>query len=78
VSVKLWPAIVSEVLRCVLAVLAATASVTLPLPLPLLPFATVTHDAGLVAVQAQLVPAVTVTVVVSPPDAAVLLPGLIA
>ncbi len=64
--------------RTVPPVLAATVSVTLPLPLPLLPFAMVTHDALLVAVQAQLDPAVTLTVVVSPPAAAVRLPGWIA
>jgi hypothetical protein len=77
VTAKVWPAIVSEVLRSAPLVLAATVSVTVPLPLPLLPFAMVIHEAVLVAVQSQVVAAVTDTVVVSPPASAVLLAGLI-
>src|SRR5687767_11945206 len=76
--VKVCPAIVSVVPRCVPPVLAATVSVTLPLPLPLAPFTMVTHDVVVVAVQAQLAPAVTLTVMLSPPAATVLLAGLIA
>lgn len=48
--------------------LAATVNVTVPLPLPLAPDTTVVHVAPLVAVHAQLVPLVTVTV--PPPPAA--------
>jgi hypothetical protein len=66
------------VLREVVAVFAATVSVTLPLPVPLLPFGKLTQDAVFEAVQAQPAPAVTLTVVDSPVAAEVLLAGLMA
>jgi hypothetical protein len=75
--VNACPAIVSVLLRCVVPVFAATVNITLPSPLPLLPLAIVTHDALFVEVQAQLWPAVTLTVADSPPAAAVLFAGLI-
>jgi hypothetical protein len=47
-------------------VFAAIATVTVPLPVPAAPALMVSHDALLVAFQAQVLPAVTLTLVVSP------------
>jgi hypothetical protein len=57
---------VTELLRCVVAALAATVTVTLPLPVPLLPFVMVSQLVPLAAVQSHPLPAVTATVVDSP------------
>ena len=48
--------------RAVVAVLAATVIAAVPLPLPLAPLVIVSHDALLVAVQAQPARLVTATV----------------
>lgn len=62
VTVKLFPAMVRTADRCVVPVWAATENPTVPLPLPVAPLEIVTHDAPLVAVQAQPAPVVTLTV----------------
>ena len=46
--------------------LAATATLTVPLPVPLPPALTVSHAALLVELHAQVLPAVTATLAVSP------------
>lgn len=66
VTVNGWPAISIVPVRCDSPVLAATAIVTLPSPVPDPPALTVSHDALLVVVQAQALPAVTETDVDSP------------
>jgi hypothetical protein len=76
--VNVCPAIDTDPVRCVVAVLAATRMVDVPFPEPLPPAVTEIHDAPPVAVHAQPFPAVTVTVDVSPAAATVLLAGLIA
>ena len=60
---KVWPAIVAVPLRDDVAVLAATDSATVPLPEPFAPLVIVSHDALLVAVQAQPARLVTDTLV---------------
>ena len=65
------PAIVSVPVREVPAVLAATLNPTVPLPVPLAPDVTEIHDALLVAVRAQ--PVVPVTVTLAEPPAEVML-----
>ena len=60
---NVWPAIVTEPVRCA-PVLAATATLTLPLPVP--PALTVSQAALLVELQAQVLAVVTATLVVSP------------
>ena len=65
-TVKLCPAIVNVADRAVVPVFAATLNATEPLPVPLAPLVIVTHVTGLVAVQAQPVAAVTLTVPVPP------------
>ena len=60
VTVNVCPAMVSVPLRCA-PVFAAAVYETLPLPVPLAPFVIESHDALLVAVQAQPAAAVTVT-----------------
>jgi hypothetical protein len=67
VTVKVWPAIVNVPVRLVLAVFAAALKVTDPVPLPVAPDVTVSQPAALLAVHAQPVAAVTVTL---PVDAA--------
>jgi hypothetical protein len=61
-----WPAMVALPVRAVVPVLAATFIVTGPLPVPLAPLVMVSHAALLVAVQAQVEAAVTLTVSISP------------
>jgi uncharacterized protein YhhL (DUF1145 family) len=63
------PPTVTVPVRVVVAVLAATLNVTEPFPDPLAPAVTVIHEALLVAVQLQPLPAVTV-IVPEPPVAA--------
>ena len=58
VTAKVWPAMVIVPLRWA-PVLAATATLTLPLPVPVAPALTVSQAALLVALQAQVLPAVT-------------------
>ena len=57
---------------------AATATLTVPLPVPVVPLLTVSHAALLVAPQAQVLPAVTLTLVVSPAAGEVRVVGAIA
>jgi hypothetical protein len=78
VTLKLLPAIVTVAVRGDVAVFAATVRLTEPLPDPEAPDATTIHETGLVAVQLQPVPAVTVTLTDSPAATAFLLPGLMA
>ena len=59
-------------------VLAATATLTLPLPVPVAPALTVSQAALLVALQAQVLPAVTATLVASPAAGEVRVVGAIA
>jgi hypothetical protein len=70
------PAMVTAPVRCVIALFAVTRMVAVPFPEPLLPEVTVIHETPLVAVHAQPLPAVTATVVVSPPVTTALLAGL--
>ncbi len=77
VTVKVWPAMVIVPLRWA-PVLAATATLTLPLPVPVAPLLTVSHVALLVALQAQVLPAVTATLVASPAAGEVRVVGAIA
>jgi hypothetical protein len=77
VTVNVWPAIVTDPVRSLVAVLAATRIVAVPLPEPLAPDVTEIHDVPLVADHEQPVPAVTATVVVSPAATIVLLAGVI-
>jgi hypothetical protein len=65
--VKLRPAIVSAVVRVVVAPFAATFTVTPPLPVPPVPV-NVAHASPMAAVQEQPLPAVTATVT-DPPSA---------
>jgi hypothetical protein len=74
-ALKLLPAIVTVVLRGVPAVFAAALSVTVPLPDGFAGAVTVSHDAGLLAVQLQPDGAVTVTFIASPPVANAFEPG---
>jgi hypothetical protein len=67
--VNVWPATVTVPVRPA-PVLAATLNATEPFALPLAPEVTVTQPSLLLAVQAQPLPADTVTVPV-PPDAAI-------
>jgi hypothetical protein len=79
VTENVWPAIVSEPLRCVAFGFAAALNATVPVPLPLAPLVTVSHDVLLLTpVHAQ--PASVVTVVEPVPPAATTdwLVGLIA
>ena len=71
VTVTVCPAMVRVPVREVVAVLAATLRLTVPLPEPLAPAVTVIQVALLVAVHAQPVPAVTVTLL-GPPAAVAL------
>ena len=64
--------------RPVVAVFAATLIVTVPLPLPLAPLEIVSQAALLLAVQAQLLGVVTLTVLDSPVATALPEAGLIA
>ena len=66
VTVKAWPAIVSVPVRESELLLAATVKPTLPSPVPLAPLAIEIHDAPLLAVQLQPVPAATDAVDESP------------
>ena len=68
VTVRVWPAIVTEPVREDVDVFAATESETVPFPVPDAPEVTEIQDAVLDAVQLQ--PEVPVTVaVIGPPDA---------
>ena len=60
--VTVWPATVNVPVRAVPVVLAATLNVTEPMPDPLAPAVTVIQDVVVVAVQAQDVPEVTLSV----------------
>jgi hypothetical protein len=64
--VNVWPPIVTVADRWLVAVLAAALKATVPAPLPLAPDVTVSHAALLLAVQAQPLGAVTVTVPLPP------------
>ena len=75
VTLKLWPAIVTDPVRCAVPVFAAT--VTLTLPLPVLPDPTVNHAALLVVLHAHVLPVVTATATLSPPAGDVRLVGAI-
>ena len=61
-TVTVWPATVNVPVRAVPVVLAATLNVTEPMPDPLAPAVTVIQDVVVVAVQAQDVPDVTLSV----------------
>ena len=61
VTVKVIPATLSVPVRADVAVFAAAEKLTVPFPLPDVPAVTVSHDAPLVAVQAQPVAALTLT-----------------
>ena len=77
-TVKVWPAMVIVPLRWA-PVLAATATLTLPSGrVPVAPLLTVSHAALLVALQAQVLPAVTATLVASPAAGEVRVVGAIA
>ena len=76
VTLNVWPAIVTDPVRCAVPVFAATVTLTVPLPVP--PEPTVTsHAALLVAVHAQVLPVVTATATLSPPAGEVRLVGAI-
>jgi hypothetical protein len=66
VTVNSRPAIVSEPVRDVALVLAATTKLVVPLPVPAVTPDTEIHDELLSAVQAHPVPVVTVTVTLPP------------
>jgi hypothetical protein len=66
VTLNVFPAIVSVAERDELVVFAATVKPALPPPLPEAPLVIVTHEAALVAFQAQPLPVVTVTEPVPP------------
>jgi hypothetical protein len=66
VTVNVCPAIITDPVRSAAPLLAATLMVAVPLPVPRLPEGTVIHEAPLVAVHAQPLPAVMPTVIVSP------------
>src|SRR4051812_5752488 len=70
VTVKVFPAIVSDPIRAVVSVLAATEYATVPLPVPDAPLVSVSHASLLKAVQAHV--AVTGTVPVAAPGPTVL------
>ena len=76
--VNVSPPIVTMPVRGEVVVFAPIVIVTEPLPLPLAPLVMVSQAALLAAVQAQLLPAVTVTVCDSPAAPAVLDAGLMA
>ena len=78
VTLKLLPAIVTVAVRDEVAVFVLTVRLTLPLPDPEAPEATTIHETGLAAVQLHPVPAVTLTLTVSPAATAFLLLGLMA
>ena len=61
-TVTVCPAIVNVLMRAVPVVFAAMLNVTEPMPDPLAPVVTVIHDAVVVAVHEQAVPAMTLTV----------------
>ena len=65
VTVNVWPAMVMVPVRA-LPGFAATLNATEPFPVPLAPDVTVIQFAGLFAVQAQPLPAVTATVPLPP------------
>ena len=69
VTVKVLPAIVSVPVRDVVAVVAATAKLTVPFPEPEAPAVIDSHDALLAALHAHPDPAVTATVPVPPGEA---------
>lgn len=69
------PPIITVPVREVPAVFAATLNDTVPAPVPLAPAVTVIHAALLVAVRAQPVVPLTVTVTVPPPATTVVLVG---
>ena len=75
VTLNVWPAIVTDPVRCAVPVFAAT--VTLTLPLPVLPDPTVNHAALLVVLHAHVLPVVTATATLSPPAGDVRLVGAI-
>jgi hypothetical protein len=75
VTPKVWPAIVTEPVRCEVDVLAATVTVALPLPVPLAPDVIESQLVELLAVHVQLLPAVTATVTASPAAGEVRLVG---
>ena len=75
VTLNVWPAIVTDPVRCAVPVFAAT--VTLTVPLPVLPDPTVNHAALLVVLHAQVLPVVTATATLSPPAGDVRLVGAI-
>jgi len=75
-TVKVCPAMVAVPLREPPG-LAGMLRFTVPLPVPLPPLVMVIHGALLVAVQAQPVPVVTLTLVRPPPEGALKLVGLI-
>jgi hypothetical protein len=70
VTVNVFPAIESVPVRVDVDALAPTLKLTVPFPLPDAPAVTVIQAALLTAVHAQPVPAVTVVLLVPPPEAA--------
>src|SRR5262245_48577260 len=78
VTVKFFPAMVTVAVRDDVPGLADTVRVTDPLLDPDAPEVTTAHETGLDAVQLHPVPAVTLTLIVSPAATAFLLPGLMA
>jgi hypothetical protein len=66
VTLKVWPAMVIVPVRCAVLVFAATTTVTVPVPVPDPPEPTLSQAALLVVLQAQVLPADTVTATDSP------------
>jgi hypothetical protein len=77
VTVNGCPAISTEPVRCEAPVFAATSTVTSASPVPDAPALIVSHDALLVVVHAQLLPAATETTVDSPAAGAFRVLGVI-
>lgn len=78
VTMKLLPAMVAVALREEVPELADTRRFTVPLLDPDAPDVTTSQETGLVAVQLHPLPAVTLTLIVSPAATAFLLVGLMA
>ena len=66
VTLRVWPAIVTEPVRCAVDVLLATVTVALPLPVPLAPAVIASQLVALLDPHVQPLPAVTATVTASP------------
>lgn len=74
-TTSVWPAIVTDPVRCASLVLAATSMPTVPLPLPVAPEVTLSHAELLVALHAQPLAVFTDTATGSPAAEDVWAPG---